>query len=61
MSLHPHPLEPIPESTARVARQAFPQGNRYLLLRDELGSIYTDAEFAALFSAQVSLPLAPDA
>ena len=59
MSLHPHPLEPIPESTARVACQAFPKGNRYLLLRDELGSIYTDAEFAALFSAQGQSAISP--
>lgn len=59
MSLHPHPIEPIPESTARVARQAFPKGNRYLLLRDELGSIYTDAEFAALFSAQGQSAISP--
>jgi transposase len=46
MSLHPRPIEPIPDITARIARQAFPKGNRYMLLRDELGTIYTDAEFA---------------
>ena len=34
MSLHPRSIEPIPETTARIARQAFPKGNRYLLLRD---------------------------
>jgi transposase len=46
MSLHPRPIDPIPEAIARVARQAFPKGNRYILLRDELGTIYTDVEFA---------------
>ena len=59
MSLSPRPIEPIPESTARVARQAFPKGNRYLLLRDELGPIYTDAEFATLFSAQGQSAISP--
>lgn len=38
MSLHPRSIDPIPEATARVAHQAFPKGNRYLLLRDELGT-----------------------
>ncbi|MBV9386212.1 MAG: IS1182 family transposase [Chroococcidiopsidaceae cyanobacterium CP_BM_ER_R8_30] len=50
MSLHPHPIEPIPEATAAFARQAFPKGNRYILLRDELGTIYSDEEFTTLFS-----------
>jgi transposase len=49
MSLHPEPIEPVPEETARVARAAFPRGNPYLRLRDTLGSIYTDADFADLF------------
>jgi len=30
MSLHPTPITPVPEETARVARAAFPKGNRYL-------------------------------
>jgi hypothetical protein len=33
MSLRPHPLEPVPEETARVARAAFPKGHPYLTLR----------------------------
>ena len=49
MSLHPEPIGPVPEETARVARAAFRRGNVYLKLRDELGTIYTDAAFAALF------------
>src|SRR5258708_17919203 len=51
MSLQPQALPPIPEETARVARALFPEGNRYLRLRDELGSIYTDEQFAALYPA----------
>src|SRR6266516_1776412 len=49
MSLHPHALEPVPEETARVAHAAFPKGNPYLLLRDTLGTIFQDDDFAALF------------
>src|ERR1051325_232270 len=48
MSLRPPALEPVPEETARVARAAFPKGNPYLLLRDTLGTIFYDADFAAL-------------
>jgi transposase len=49
MSLHPQEITSILEETARVARLILPQGNRYLLLRDELGSIYTDELFVALY------------
>ena len=49
MSLHPQPLGPVPEDTARVARAAFPKGNVYLRMRDELGRLYEDEAFAALF------------
>ena len=36
----------IPDETARVARAAFPKGNPYLRVRDALGPIYTNPEFA---------------
>ena len=49
MSLQPSPIAPVPEETARVARAAFPKGNRYLEIRDVLGTIYTDEPFADLF------------
>jgi transposase len=49
MSLHPEPIGPVPEDTARVARAVFAKGNPYLSLRDELGLFYTDAQFADLF------------
>ena len=39
----------FPEETARVARAAFPKGNLYLKMRDELGTFYEDADFTALF------------
>ena len=49
MSLKPTPIEPVPEETARVARAAFRKGNPLLKLRDELGAIFADADFADLF------------
>jgi transposase len=52
MSLQPDTLPPIPEETARVARQLYHKTNRYLLLRDELGTIYTDEQFAALYPSK---------
>ncbi len=47
--LAPKPLPPIPAATARIARAAFPQGHPYLSAADELGEVFTDAAFAALF------------
>ena len=52
MSLHPQEIPPIPDETRRVAQAAFPHGNVYIRLRDELGTIYEDHLFAALFPAR---------
>jgi Transposase domain (DUF772) len=49
MSMHPHAIGSIPEETVRVARAAFPRGNIYLTMRDQLGTLYEDQNFAALF------------
>jgi transposase len=50
MSLHPTLSGDVPASTATVARAAFPRSNPYLLLRDRLGTIFTDAQFGPLFA-----------
>jgi hypothetical protein len=34
LSRHPHPREPVPVETARVAHAAFPKGHPYQTLRD---------------------------
>src|SRR3954465_7474779 len=47
--LKPSPIEPVPETTARVAKAAFRKGNPLLKLRDELGAIFADTDFADLF------------
>src|SRR5215472_9926351 len=49
MSLKPPPIPPVPEETARVARAAFPKGSVVMRLRDDLGPLYTDEQFADLF------------
>ena len=49
MSLHPQAFCAVPAETVCVARTAYPKGNVYLQIRDELGTIYTDQSFAELF------------
>ncbi len=49
MSLKAQAISPVPEETARVARAAYPKGNLYMQMRDVLGSISTDEDFADLF------------
>lgn len=50
MCLHPQPVSEIPEQTIAVAKAAFPKGNVYMTMRDELGVFYADEEFSDLFS-----------
>jgi len=50
MSLRAPLVYCIPDETARVAHAAFPKGNPYLRMRDSLGPIYANPEFAHLFS-----------
>jgi transposase len=50
MSLTVRPDSEVPAETVRVARAAFPKGNPYMSLRDELGPLYDDRDFASLFS-----------
>ncbi len=49
MSLHPQTIPAIPEETARVAHAVLPQGNAYMQMRDELGTLYQDEDFQDLF------------
>ena len=50
MSLQSQPIGPIPAETVRVVLAAFPKGNTYMQIRDELGTIYENAASAELFS-----------
>jgi transposase len=49
MSMHSQPIPAISEETAHVARAILPQGNAYLQMRDELGTLYQDEDFRDLF------------
>ena len=59
LSLKPSPIQPVPAETARVARAAFPKGNVSRKLRDQLGPIFSAADFAALFPKDGQPPSAP--
>lgn len=52
MTLHLTPITPVPEETARVAHAAFAGGNIYMQMRDLLGAIYRDEQFADLFAGR---------
>jgi hypothetical protein len=49
MSLHSQPIPAIPEETVRVAHAVLPEGNVWLQMRDELGTLYENEDFADLF------------
>ncbi len=49
MSMKPHGLEPIPEETRRLVHRLSPKGTLVTQLRDALGPIYSDEQFAHLF------------
>ncbi len=46
----------VPVSTAELVHKAFPNGHAYITLRDQLGAVYTDAQFTALFTSQRGRP-----
>lgn len=50
MSLNAMFVPEVPEETARIAHAAFPKGNIYIQIRDQLGVFFTDKQFASLFS-----------
>jgi transposase len=59
MSLHAQPPEAIPELTRRIARTSFPKGSLAMHLRDALGPIYQDVDFAQLFPERGRAAVAP--
>lgn len=50
MSLKARQAGEIPEQTREVAGLAFPKGNKYMKLRDELGELYQDEQFEGVYS-----------
>ena len=47
--LKPESMHEIPKETKAVAKKAFPKGNTYIKLRDELGPIFDDDLFEDLY------------
>jgi transposase len=56
MTLQPRDWTIIPEQTAQITRAAFPKGNIYMKMRDELGVLYADSDFVTLFRADCGQP-----
>ena len=52
MALKPLPIPPVPDLTRIIAAAAFPKGNVYVQMRDELGSLYTDDLFTELYAEE---------
>ncbi len=60
MTLHPIEQWTIPTETALVARAAFPKGNVYMKMYEQLGQIYVDSDFQSLYPARCGqLALSP--
>jgi transposase len=49
MSRSPEPIFNVPERTTEEAHATFPRGNRYMMMRDELGTSYRDDPIANLY------------
>jgi hypothetical protein len=49
--MRPESFMEIPEETRRVATAAFPKGSMCMRVRDALGTVFADEEFADLFPA----------
>ncbi|MFE2322125.1 hypothetical protein ACFXC8_55915 [Streptomyces sp. NPDC059441] len=52
-------MREIPEQTRLVARAAFPRGSLAMRVRDSLGAVFSDAEFAGLFARRGHPALSP--
>jgi len=59
MCLHPRSVDPVPEETTRVARAAFPKGTVYMTMKDALGGVFEDEDFAHLFPRRGQPAMAP--
>ncbi|MEQ8972476.1 MAG: IS1182 family transposase [Coleofasciculus sp. C1-SOL-03] len=60
MTLHLIEQWQIPAETIKVARAAFPKGNVYMKMYEQLGQIYVDSDFASLYPARCGqLALSP--
>jgi len=59
MSMYPQEIGSIPVETVRIAQAACPKGTLAMRLRDALGALYTDEQFAALYPVEGQPAYAP--
>lgn len=59
MSLKHRGIDEVPEMTVLVAQAAFPKGSLYMRMRDELGTMFEDEDFEALYAIRGQPGLAP--
>jgi transposase len=59
MSLQAKFSNEIPEETARVARAIYPKGNLFMKIRDEIGDLFQDQDFADLYPVMGQRSLSP--
>lgn len=59
VSLRPSRVGEVPEGTARIARAVFPNGCLAMRIRDVLGAVFTDDEFAAVFPSRGRPAISP--
>jgi len=59
MTMHPQAGYLIPAETERVAHAAFPTGSPIMRIRDELGMLFADTDFTALFPPVGHLAISP--
>ena len=52
MTMWPRSSHAVPAGTAQVARAAFPNGCLAIRIRDALGELFEDAQFAGLFAVR---------
>lgn len=57
--MHPQAGYLIPAETERVARAVFPKGSPSMRIRDEVGMLFADTAFTALFPQVGQLALSP--
>jgi len=61
MTLKPKPYSDTPSETLAVAQAAFPNGNALMAMRDELGDLFSEEQFARLsFPPKDSPPSHPE-
>jgi transposase len=59
MSMNPQSIGSIPAETVRIARTACPKGTLAMRLRETMGALYEDEQFATLYPVKGQPGYAP--